>query len=243
MVSEAEESERDLPERRSSLLGLFRTVRILPSEQELEDIFQRVLGLKSHRPGWTNRQVARWYIGYRARHAGAAGAIAALPGAFPGLGTATQIVISGVTFTPEIWFLLREMVHLHYEVAAAFDQDLHDEDIRADILLAFGMTTGAVFPARESAKRLGAKVAVTQFRAHVAGRWFQLLNRRLGVTVLTKFGTQRGGIAVGRLIPLGVGVGINTAINYATIRHFGRRSLQIYETLLPGDKELIVPRD
>ncbi|MBI4339740.1 MAG: hypothetical protein HY680_07285 [Chloroflexi bacterium] len=229
-----------MEKRPSNLLDLLGTFRILPGEQEIEDILQRVQELKSHRPEWTNSQVARWYIRYRARLAGAAGAVAALPAAFPGIGTAAQIVISGVTFTPEMWFLLRQMAHLHNEVAAAFDQDLHSEDRRTELLLAFGIVTGAVLPGRETVKRIGTKVVINQFDGHVSGRWFQLLNRKLGTTVLTKFGTKRGGVAVGRLLPFGVGVGINAAFNYWAIRQLGRSSLRLYEKMLPHGGDLLV---
>ena len=166
--------------------------------------------------------------------------MAALPGAFPGIGTVTQIGVSGATFTTEVWFLLRDMARLHYEIAAAFDQDLHDEGLLHGLLLVWGLTTGAVIPAREGVKTVGTRIAVSQFRAHFPGRWLSMLNRSLGATV-TKFGTKRGGVALGRLIPFGVGIGINAAVNYLTVRRFGRSSLRYYAEVLPGDVDLLLP--
>jgi len=234
------ESMQELPPK-SGLLQILLALRIIPSYEDIEAISQLINDLKAAKPSWTNAQVAGRRIRYRTRRTTMAGAAAALPGTFPGIGTIAQIGVSGGTFTTEIWFLLREMAHLHYEVAAAFDQDLHHEDLLQDLYLAWGLYTGAVLPAREAAKRVGINVTVSQFRSRVPGVWFSILNKRLGATVLTKFGTKRGGIALGRLIPLGVGVGINATVNYLTVSRFGKSSLRIYEELLPGDDDLLIP--
>ena len=224
--------------------GLFETLRVLralPSYEDIEAISERVRDLKAAHPGWTNTQAADVCVRRRTRRMSLAGAAAALPGAFPGIGTVAQIGLSGATFTTEVWLLLRNMAYLHYEVAAAYDQDLHHNDLQDDLVIAWGLTTGAVIPARDAARRVGARVAVIQFKAPTPGRWLSILNRKLGATVLTKFGTKRGGVALRRLIPLGVGVIINAAVNYVTVRSFGRSSIRLYNELLPGDGDLIIP--
>ena len=126
------ESTQELPPE-SGLLQILLALRIIPSYDDIEAISQLINDLKAASPSWTNAQVAGRRIRYRTRRTTMAGAAAALLGAFPGIGTIAQIGLSGGAFTTEIWFLLREMAHLHYEVAAAFDQDLHHEDLLQDL--------------------------------------------------------------------------------------------------------------
>ena len=218
-----------LPESNRGFLEILRRLRILPNEDDLRGMVEYIAGLKARSPGSQNRRLAESLIGQRSKRAGTAGAVAALPGAFPGIGTLAQLGIAGTTFTGEVWYLLKQISFLHYEIAACYEQDLFREEVLHDLLLAWGLTTGAVIPAREATKRVGSRVFVSQFDKRVPGSWLRILNKKLATTVFTKFGTKRGAIALGKLIPLGVGVGINAAANYFTIRGFGRSSLRIYE--------------
>ena len=202
------EKINQLPESNRGLLEVLRRLRMLPDEHDLQSISENVAELKSRSTDIQNRNLAQSLIGQRSRRAGMAGAAAALPGAFPGIGTLTQLGIAGTTLTGEIWFLLKQMSFLHYEIAACYEQDLFREEVLHDLLLAWGLTTGAVIPAREATKRVGSRVFVSQFDKRVPGWWLRILNKKLGTTVFTKFGTKRGAIALGKLIPLGVGVGI-----------------------------------
>jgi len=50
----------------------------------------------------------------------------------------------------------------------------------------------------------------------------------VGTTIVTKYGTKRGGIALGRVIPFGVGVVVGGGFNLATMKGFKRASLKYY---------------
>ena len=44
---------------------------------------------------------------------------------------------------------------------------------------------------------------------------------QVGTTILTKYGTKRGGVAIGKLIPFGVGVVVGGGFSYLTMKKFG----------------------
>ena len=88
------------------------------------------------------------------------------------------------------------------------------------------MTTTATALAKEIGRGLGAKatsaIPTTALRA---------LNRGLGRTVVTKYGSTRGAIALGRLLPFGVGAAIGGGLNYATVRVIARRADRFFALL------------
>jgi hypothetical protein len=67
------------------------------------------------------------------------------------------------------------------------------------------------------------------------------INLKLGTTVFTKYGTKRGGIALGRMLPFGVGATIGGSVNLVMARSFGRAILRYYGQILPGGEMLFVP--
>lgn len=91
-----------------------------------------------------------------------------------------------------------------------------------------GIMTGAIIPAKEAAKRLGEKFVTVQISRRLPGSVLKAINRKVGFTLLTKFGTQRGGIALGKVIPLGVGAVIAGGMNYQSINQFSKSAINYY---------------
>ena len=58
------------------------------------------------------------------------------------------------------------------------------------------------------------------------GKILQAINKKVGTTVLTKYGTKRGGIAIGKLIPFGVGVVVGGGFNYIMMKRFKTSSIK-----------------
>jgi len=88
---------------------------------------------------------------------------------------------------------------------------------------------------------VGTKIAAAQFNRHVSGAMLKKINLKLGTTVFTKYGTKRGGIALGRMLPFGVGATIGGSVNFVMTRSFGRAILRYYGQILPGGEMLFVP--
>ena len=87
----------------------------------------------------------------------------------------------------------------------------------------------------------GTKVAIKNFNQHVSGEVFKKVDQRIGTTVVTKWGTKRGVVAVGRLIPFGVGSAVGGGFNYAAAGGFARAVMQHHDDLLPNEGHVVVP--
>lgn len=115
-------------------------------------------------------------------------------------------------------------VHGHTEASV--------EERRAWVLciLAFGNSAAATFTklAGEAGKGLGAKAT-----ARIPAEALRTMNRSLGRTVITKYGTRRGALAIGRALPLGIGAAIGGTANYALVRAIRRQADSFFAHLPP----------
>lgn len=174
------------------------------------------------------------------------GIVSSLPGAVPGLGTAVQIALSVGTAAPETIFLLRKMAHLQLSIAHVCGHPIHDQtdpskvhpDRIEEFAIVMGIMTGAIIPAKEAAKKLGSKFATVQISRHISGKLLREINKRVGFTLLTKFGAKRGGIALGKIIPFGIGAAIGGGMNYASIHQFSISARKFYEG---HEEEYVMP--
>lgn len=165
-----------------------------------------------------------------ARELGTLGAAAGAVAAAPVIGTAASLSTAAAELG---WFTIRAAdlilaiaaVHGHTEPSV--------EERRAWVLsvLAFGDSAAAAFAklAGETGKGLGAK-ATARIPTEVL-RW---MNRSLGRTVVTKYGARRGAIAIGRVLPLGIGAAIGGTANYALVRAIGRQADTFFAHLPPS---------
>jgi len=167
------------------------------------------------------------------------GAATALPGVIPGLGTAMQVGVEAAAILTDVGFMIRNQANMSMGVAVAFGHPLNHAARLDELAVQLGLWCGAVVPAREAAKRVGIKIAVAQFQK-VPGKIFQKINQRVGTTILTKYGAKRGGIAVGRLIPFGVGALVGGGVNLAAMKGFKGVALRFYRDELPADAEFEV---
>jgi hypothetical protein len=171
------------------------------------------------------------------------GVVAGLPGTIPGLGTFAQACVALGIAGGEAAILLRNVAQLQYTVAGLYGHDLHTPERIDELLIVAGLQSGVVLPAREAGKRVGTKIAATQFNRHVSGAVLKKINTKLGTTVLTKYGTKRGGVALGRMLPFGVGATIGGGVNLVMTKSFGRVILRYYGQIQPAGEMLFVPAD
>jgi hypothetical protein len=129
---------------------------------------------------------------------------------------------------------------MQFTVAGITGHDINDAERKEELMIIWGIETGAIVPAKEATKRVGTKIALNQFNKRLSGSFLNRINRKLGTTVLTKWGTKRGGVALGRLIPFGVGAAVGGGMNYLAARSFGEACLKYYCEMLPNDEEVVV---
>lgn len=104
------------------------------------------------------------------------------------------------------------------------------ETLIQDTLICIGLWTNALSLTKSGAIRIGKKIAEANFKKHFPAKILQTINRKVSTTVLTKYGTKRGGVALGKLIPFGVGVLIGGGFNYITMKNFKRSSIEYFST-------------
>lgn len=163
------------------------------------------------------------------------GIATALPSSIPGIGTAAQIAIEAGTITGDLVLMLRWMGKLCMGISIIYGND-PKKSINQDLINILGIWCGVIDAIKNATTRVGTKVAVAQFNKHVSGKVLNKVNQRVGTTIVTKYGTKRGGIALGKLIPFGVGAAIAGGFNYFTFNGFMKSAIDYYK----NDNEYIM---
>ncbi len=160
---------------------------------------------------------------------GMVGAAAGGVAASPGVGTAAAVgaiaaELSVATTRQADLILTIAALHGHEEASV--------EERRAWILavLVFGdgAANGLSSIAAETGKGLGKRAT-----SAIPTSSLQKINRALGRQVVTKYGTKRGALAVGRLLPFGFGAAIGGSSNYVLVRALGRHTDRFFREM-PG---------
>jgi hypothetical protein len=175
--------------------------------------------LKSERPDLDNDALAKFVARRVIRTSSVQGMALALPGAVPGLGTAVQVTAQLGTVAADIALMLRNQAYLVFSLGCIYGLRGRELLIQ-DVLISIGLWTKALALTKSGAIRIGTKVVEANFKKHFSAEVLKNINRKLSTTVLTKYGTKRGGIALGKLIPFGVGVVVGGSFNYLAMRSF-----------------------
>jgi hypothetical protein len=177
-------------------------------------------------PDATSNDVARIIVYQRSRMSAIAGAVSALPGALPGVGTATEIGAS----LADVALLVYSQVALVMAVAAAYDHDLHAYDDRAaDVRVVLALDAGvARFGER------GVELADGTRLDRRDPELYEDVNRGIGELVVKRTARVRVRTVLGREIPFGVGVAIGAGANFKAMRSAGRTALRYYDFTANG---------
>lgn len=149
------------------------------------------------------------------------GGAAAVPGAGIGTALATAGVDITATFTR-----IAEMV---MRIGACYGHDRADvEERRLWVLTSLIGVTGAqqvvAKTGVEVSKGLGAKAV-----GKVSGAQLRRVNAALGRTVITKYGTKRGAIALGRAAPFGIGAIVGGGANHLLVTAAGKHAKAFFD--------------
>jgi hypothetical protein len=177
-------------------------------------------------------QAKRAYI----REMTAIGAAAGGAAAVPGVGTVGAAGTAAAEFG---WFATRSadlvlvVAAIHGHTAATIEQR------KAWILavLAFGEAAAGGFTqvAGEAGQGLGHKLV-----GKIPGSKLAAINRTIGRTVVTKYGTKRGAVALGRVLPFGIGAAIGGSANYAFAKALAAQADRFFQQVpLPLDGRVI----
>jgi hypothetical protein len=166
--------------------------------------------------------IARVLVYRRSKLSAISGAVSSLPGAFPGVGTATEV---GAGLADAV-ALVYTQVALVLAVAAAFDHDLDSHDDRAaDVRIVLALDSGAAKFGKRGVVELADGGELDPRDRTLS----EQLNRDLGALVVKRTAGRRARTLLGRELPFGVGVAIGAGANFRVMRHTGRTALRYYE--------------
>jgi hypothetical protein len=180
-------------------------------------------------PGLTGEALDRALIADRRWRSAAMGALSALPGIVPGAGTSIEVVAAvadALNVTYQQVELAIALDHLH-------GRDVRDTDQRIlDVLLVLGLEAKVIEHRGDRLVAEDMNLSLADVRAggvpiEVIGR----LNRTVGERVVRRVARRRARVAVGRLIPAGVGVVVAAGADYLAVRSAGKAAMSYLDWL------------
>jgi hypothetical protein len=202
--------------------------RLAPDPEKVKDWIHE---LRKENPELSNDQLADYASDKIVWTYTSQGAALALPGAVPGLGTIVQVSTEIGTVSADIALMVRNQSYLIFATAACFGLKGRETLIQ-DTLICMGLWTNALQVTKSGAIKFGTKIVEANFKKHFPAAILKAINKKVGTTVLTKYGTKRGGVALGKLIPFGVGVVVGGGFNYLTMKAFKSHALRYYSLKL-----------
>lgn len=185
--------------------------------------------LRRDHPKKSNHELAK-LLGKRVRNKyTSVGVASSLPSVIPGFGTAAQIAIEASTISADLALMVRWMTNVTIGVALIYGKDIENEH-NVELVKILGIWCGVIKSTKIAVTKVGTKVAAVQFNKHVSGKVLAKINKRVGTTIVTKYGTKRGGVALGKLIPLGVGAVIGGTFNFYTMKAFTKAAIDYYSS-------------
>lgn len=181
---------------------------------------RRAARLKKSHPEMTRRQLCDIIISRKAAWCAGSGALTALPGTIPGLGTLLALV-GGTAF--DLMGLMYFMSEMIAEMALVYERDLRKEGTAGEMLWVFMFSIGA-----DAVGKNVSRLAVSQMGRQAFVKLAQELLIALGIRV-----SQRSVI---KAIPF-MGAFISGAVNYFFCRRAGKVVADYYESSNPGDWE------
>lgn len=214
----------ELIKQKFDLLHIINTV-----SPKYDDILLEYEELKKNNSKLSKEELSKKFASKIITQYTSIGIATALPSAIPGLGTAAQVVIEGGMISGDLVLMMRAMAKMCYGIGLIFEKDM-TQGYNQDLIKILGMWSGVIVPLKKTAEKIGTKVAFAQFNKHVSGKMLQRINSKVGTTILTKYGTKRGGLALGRMIPFGIGAIVGGTFNYTTMKGFSVAAISHYET-------------
>ena len=194
--------------------------------------------LRAKFPHLSKGQLADHLIQNSAQLTAGVGFVAALPGVFPGAGTAAQLAVNVGTMVPDIIFLFKKQATLIFRIAEIYGKDMAEEERVTEAMILFGVASGVSAAIRALEQSLEnkftiyaqAKITPELVRKGIekAGSLHPIIKDIL-VTLFQKKAISEATLekAVLGIIPL-VGAGISGGMNYLFTRKVGRIAKEFY---------------
>jgi len=189
-------------------------------------IRKEIVVLRQNNPEITPGELAALHLKKTRTKYTSVGVVSALPGVIPGLGTAAQIAIEAGALSIDVLLMLRWMAALAYGTGLIYGKDT-EHDFENEFTIVLGLWAGVVVPGKAALAK-DDKISVNHFDKHITDRIRNRMNQKIGRKLATKYGSKRGGVALGTLIPFGIGAAVGGMFNYFTIDKFGKAAIDYF---------------
>ena len=183
------------------------------------NVRQSVNKLHFSNPGMPAGDLSRLYIKKIRNKYTSVGAVTALPGIIPGLGTATQAAIEAGSISADLIIMLRWMASICYGTALIYGKDI-EKEFETEFATVLGIWSGVIKNGNAITYKSTA-ITTAHFNNHINDRLGNRVNQKIGQELIVKYGSKRSGAALGKFIPFGVGAVIGGTFNYVTMKNFG----------------------
>lgn len=200
-------------------------LKVMPA---FRDIRNDVMLLQHTNAGKSPKQLSRLYANKARNRYASVGAVTALPGVIPGLGTVAQVAVETGAVSADIALMLRWMASTCYATGLIYGRDT-EHNFEQEFTLVLGLWAGVVLP-ENAAHSKGEKITINHFDKHITDRIRNRMNQKIARKLVTKYGSKRGGAVLGRLIPFGVGAIVGGTFNYFTLDKFGKYADDYFST-------------
>lgn len=203
----------------------------------VNDVKREVIYLRSKNPNYTNEQLAIVFTNSIRKKYTSAGVASALPSLIPGLGTISQIITEVTTISGDFALMLRYTAKMCIGVGIIYGRDMENY-FDHNFILILGQWAGKIKILKDVSIKYASKHVTLQINKKISNKVIQAINKKVGVSLVAKYGSKRGGVAFGKLIPFGIGAGISATFNYATMTTFKDAAIKHYQCSI--DQEYIL---
>ncbi|OIQ16292.1 MAG: hypothetical protein BM557_10495 [Flavobacterium sp. MedPE-SWcel] len=175
------------------------------------DVRRSVHKLRISNPYASPNELSRLYIKKIRNKYTSVGAVTALPGIIPGLGTTTQAVIEAGSLSTDLILMLRWMAGVCYGTSLIYGKDI-EKEFEAEFITVLAIWSGVL------TKKSG---RVEHFDKYLSDKLRNRMHQKIGKELMIKYGSKRGTSSLGKFIPFGIGAVIGGAFNYTTMKKFG----------------------
>lgn len=123
--------------------------KVMPHFHETRSEVHR---LRYENPGKTPEELSRLYINKIRNKYASVGAVPALPGSIPGLGTAAQIAVEAGAISADVSLMLRYMAGLCYATALIYGRDI-EKEFEDEFTLVLGIWSGIIVPKKQQMQK------------------------------------------------------------------------------------------
>ena len=183
-----------------------------------DDVKKNVSRLQKENPQMTREELCHLIIKKKARWCATTGAVTALPGVFPGLGTLFAVLGGTALDLTAVSYLMAEMI---LEMSVVYGRDLDIPAVSREAAWVFISAVGS-----DAAGKGVSRAAVSQMSKQAFIKILQDVTISLGIRV-----SQRSLL---KIIPL-LGTIISGGVNYFICRKIGSLALSHYSTSHPEE--------